>query len=259
ALLVVFLTALVCSSLVSAAVVVLRPIQLENQLLERSRHIVQLSGLVADGETGDDEMLAAYRALDRRILDIDAGRFEGDYDADTFDMRRAANDPELSVAVPANLDRAALGRRSRFAPVYIVWGEDALERVVLPVSGNGMWSMLYGFIALESDLNTIAGMTFYEQNETPGLGDRITQPEWLAQWQGRQILDSRGEQRFRVGEGRIDPDSDLARHEVDALTGATVTADAVTGLITYWFGDHGFAGLLEEWRENPPQPPAEGS
>ncbi|MBT8057964.1 MAG: FMN-binding protein, partial [Gammaproteobacteria bacterium] len=154
---------------------------------------------------------------------------------------------------------ASLGRRSRYAPVYIVWNEDEIERVVLPVSGNGMWSMLRGFIALEADFNTIAGMTFYEQNETPGVGDQITRPEWLAQWRGRQILDDRGERRFRVSEGRVEPESELARHEVDALTGATVTAEAVTGLVHFWFGPQSFGGVLEEWRENPPQPPAEGS
>ena len=64
-------------------------------------------------------------------------------------------------------------RRSRLAPAFLVWQADEFERIVLPIRGNGMWSALYGYIALEPDMNTIADAVFYEQNETPGLGDRL--------------------------------------------------------------------------------------
>jgi len=257
AILVVLLTALVCSSLVSAAVVVLRPIQLNNQLLERSRNIMQLTGLLAEGESPDDEeMLGLFRSLDRRIVYIDGASFDSSIDPDSFDQRRAVNDPELGADIPSGLDRASLGRRSRHAPAYIVWRDQELDRLILAVRGAGMWSMLHGFIALEADLNTIAAMTFYEQNETPGLGDQITRPDWLAQWAGRRIYDSRGEVRFGVSDRMVDSSSALALHQVDALTGATVTADAVTALIGYWFGEHGYREFLEELRKEPPQKPA---
>jgi Na+-transporting NADH:ubiquinone oxidoreductase subunit C len=142
--------------------------------------------------------------------------------------------------------------------VYIVWNEDGLERVILPVRGAGMWSTLYGYIALESDLNTIAGMTFYEQNETPGLGDQITHGHWLEQWKGRRIYDEQGEARFRVSEGVVAAGSATSGYEVDALTGATVTGNAVTGMMHYWFGPHGYQGFLAALREQPPARP-EGS
>jgi Na+-transporting NADH:ubiquinone oxidoreductase subunit C len=259
AILVVLLTALVCSSLVSAAVVVLRPIQLNNQLLDRSRNIMQLTGLLAEGGApGDDEMLGLYRSLDSRIVNIDEAVFDEGINPETFDKRRAVSDPELGIDIPAELDRANLGRRSRFAVVYIVWKESELERIILPVRGAGMWSMLQGFISLESDLNTIAGMTFYEQNETPGLGDQITRPDWLAQWQGRQIYDTAGELRFAVSGGRVEAGSPAAFHEVDALTGATVTGDAVTSLVHYWFGPHGYQPFLAQLREQLPGKPEEG-
>ena len=77
AILVVVVVALVCSSLVSAAVVMLRPIQLNNQLLDRSRNIMQLTGLLpADAEVHDDEMLALFKSLDARIVDIDEAAFD---------------------------------------------------------------------------------------------------------------------------------------------------------------------------------------
>jgi Na+-transporting NADH:ubiquinone oxidoreductase subunit C len=260
AILVVLLTALLCSSLVSAAVVLLRPIQLNNQLLDRSRNVIQLTGLLSEGDTpGDDEMLGLYKSLDRRIVNIDGAVFDDEIDPGTFDKRRAVGDPGLGVDIPADQDRAGLGRRSRFAPVYIVWKEDRLDRIILPLRGAGMWSMLRGFISLQSDLNTIAGMTFYEQNETPGLGDQITRPGWLAQWQGRQLYDETGELRFAVSQGRVEAGSSAAAHEVDALTGATVTGDAVTSLVHYWFGPHGYQFFLAQLREQPPARPGQGS
>jgi Na+-transporting NADH:ubiquinone oxidoreductase subunit C len=260
AVLVVLVTALVCSSLVSAAVVLLRPIQLNNQLLVQSRNIMQLTGLLTPGEVLDDEAtLALFKSLDARVVDIDRASFDGSLDPAAFDMRRAVNDPDLGTAIPGAKDRASLGRRSRFAPVYMVWGDSGLDRVILPVRGAGMWSMLYGYIALEADLNTIAGMTFYEQNETPGLGDQITHEHWLGQWRGRRIYDDRGNPRFSVSEGTVAPGTEAATYQVDALTGATVTGNAVTGLVQYWFGPHGYQAFLSGLREQPPARPQEGS
>lgn len=253
AILVVLLTALVCSSLVSAAVVVLRPIQLNNQLLDRSRNIMALTGLLPAGEMPEDaEMLDLFRSLDARIVNIDEGRFDDSIDVNTFDMRRAVNDPELGTSIPAGQDLASLGRRSRYAPVYMVWDEDALDRVIMPVQGAGMWSMLYGYIALEPDFTTVAGMTFYEQNETPGLGDQITHGHWLEQWPGKQVYDDTGEPQFRVNEGVVEAGSVHAPFQVDGLTGATVTGNAVTGLVRYWFGDHGYKGFLDHMKDEPP-------
>lgn len=259
AILVIILTALVCSSLVSAAVVMLRPIQLNNQLLERSQNVMQLTGLLEPGlKLDDDEALRLYKSLDIRLVDIDRAQFDETIDPQNFDKRRAVNDPELGTGVPAELDLARLGRRSRYAPVYIVWNGQDFQRIILPVRGAGMWSMLYGYVALEPDLNTIAGMTFYEQNETPGLGDQITHEHWLEQWQGRQIYDDRGEPWFSVSsEGAVQPGTETARYQVDALTGATVTGNAVTSMIRYWFGAHGYRAFLESLHDRPPAKPEE--
>ena len=108
-----------------------------------------------------------------------------------------------------------------------------------------MWSTVYGFRALEDDCDTIAAVRFYEQTETAGLGDQIQGPDWQALWQGRRLFDSQGNVRFRVAAGKVVAGSAAARHQVDALTGATVTGDAVTRLIEYWFGSNGYAVFLE--------------
>ena len=251
----VLIVAVVCSLLVSSAVMLLRPIQLENRLLERARNVLQLTGVSADDLPDEDEMLDRYRALDIRIVDLEDGSFEPDIDPATFDARAAANDPELNVAIPPEQDQADLGRRSRYARIFLVWRQGELQRVILPVHGSGMWSTIYGYLALEPDLNTIADVTFYEQNETPGLGDQITRSAWLQQWQGRQLFDQRGQFRFAAGPGKIEAGTEAAQYRVDALTGATVSANAVVALLRYWMGPHGYGPLLERLRNQPSTPP----
>ena len=171
AFIIVLLTAVVCSSLVSAAVVVLRPIQLNNQMVERSRNIVKLTGLVEEGVTpSDEEMLELYQGMDVRILDIDQAAFNTDLDPLSFDARRAVNNPDLGIDIPVSEDLASLRRRSRFAPIYMVLLENGeLDRLILPVNGTGMWSAIYGYIALEADLTEC---DFTEANLRHGYAER---------------------------------------------------------------------------------------
>lgn len=254
AFLVVVAVALVCSVLVSASAIGLRPIQERNALIERSRNIVALSGLIDPGQPmSGDEILAAIGQMDVRALNIDTGEFDDSIDVEQFNPRAAVLDPDLGVAIPEELDLARLGRRSRFEIVYLVWEGENLKRVILPIVGQGMWSTLYGFIALESDLNTIAAATFYEQAETAGLGDRITDPDWLAIWQGRALFGADGRFRFRIAAGPVDPGSAAAAHEIDGLSGASVTGGSVTRLVRYWFGPNGYAPFLENLRGRPPE------
>lgn len=257
ALLTVLVTAVVCSFFVSASVVLLRPIQLNNKLLERSGNVLSLTGLLpADGEIGEEQLLDLFKGLDARVVNIDDATLDSEFDPYTFDGRKAAADPELSVAVPPDEDIASLGRRSRYKTIYLVWKGGELDRVVLPVRGAGMWSMIYGYISLESDFNTIAGVKFYEQNETPGLGDQIATPHWQSKWVGKQLYDEQGEMLFRISEGPVKEGASGAEYQVDALTGATITANAVTALVKYWFGPNGYGPLIGQMREHPPQRPA---
>jgi Na+-transporting NADH:ubiquinone oxidoreductase subunit C len=253
ALLVVFLVALVCSILVSVASVALKPIQQRNQLVERSRNIVALTGLVEDGVIlTSGEILDVVEELDIRIINIETGEFDTEQDAAEFDARAAVNNPELSIMIPPEVDGASLGRRSSYEVIYLVWNDDKLGRIIFPIVGQGMWSTIYGFIALKSDLNTISAVSFYEQTETAGLGDQIKRPDWQGQWQGRKLFDSQGKFRFRTGPGTINPNSAAAAHQVDSLSGATVTSDAVTRMIAYWFGPNGYKTFLDKLISQPP-------
>lgn len=249
AVIVVAATALLCSILVTLAAVTLQPIQRAYQDLERNRFLVGISGLT-DGvaELPDRDVVSLFQRFEARIVNLDTGTFDNTYNPDTFDTGKAAADPVLSIAIPAELDGAKLSRRSRLVTVFLVNDGDKLQRMMLPIYGQGMWSTIYGYIALEADLNTIADITFYEQAETAGMGDKILRPDWLAGWRGRKLYDETGSLRFRIGGGAVDPASPAARYHVDGITGATVTVDAVMRMVVYWFGPHGFAPFLEFYR-----------
>ena len=250
---VLLVVALVCSVLVSVSAIGLRPIQQQNELIERYRNIVSLTGLVSTGGAlNDEEVLEVVAQLDVRVVNLDSGVFESVFDPDSINARAAANDPAASTAIPASEDSARLGRRAIHQVVYLVWDDVKLSRVILPIHGQGMWSTLWGFIALEADLNTIAALTFYEQGETAGLGDQIENPAWQARWSGRKLFNSQGAMRFRVATGVVDDDMPGAEFLVDGLSGATVTGNAVTALVQFWFGAYGYAPFLNELADNPP-------
>lgn len=236
---------LVCSVIVSTTAVALKPLQLRNALVARQIEILRVAGLMEEG--GDVDVL--FQQVEVRIVDLDSGQFADDIDGATYDQRKAAKDPSMSDPVPPEQDIAGIQRRARYAPVYIVKDGDQIETIILPIHGYGLWSTMYGFLALEGDARTVKGLTFYEDGETPGLGGEINNPRWQARWVGREVFDDQGNLRLRVIRGSPDPDSPEAIHQVDGISGATLTVNGVNNSIDYWFSDSGFGPFLAWLRE----------
>lgn len=244
-LLIALLVSLACSSLVASAAVLLKPYQIENQLLDIRRNILEVAGLLwTEGDINE-----LFETIETRVVDLETGAYVDDVDPATFDALEAAKDPQLSVAVPPELDRARIGRRAKMGLVYLVRRDDAIQKIILPVSGYGLWSTMYGFISLEPDGNTVSDISFYEHGETPGLGDQIAKPRWRARWQDKRIYDESGALRIEVVKGRVPAGDPLAAYRVDGISGATLTGNGVTHLIRYWLGDHGYGPYLRALRE----------
>ena len=242
-LLVATSVALGCALMVSTAVYLLRPMQLAYADLERNRIVIEAAGLAPpDSDLSDLAVVARFVDLQVRIVDLETNEFTDDVDPQLYDQRAASNDPELSVAIPDQLDLARLGRRARYVPVYLLMDGERIDRIVLPVSGQGMWSTIYGYLSLEPDLNTIAGIRIYEHGETAGIGDRIQDPNWQSEWIGARLYDDAGQLRFRVARDAGPP------FGVDIISGASVTAEGVGDLVRYWLGEHGYAPLLTRLR-----------
>ena len=246
ALLVVTLTALVCSILVTVAAVTLKPIQKAYQNLERNRAIVAVSGLSEKtADLSDREVVSLFQSLEATIIDLESGKFDNNFNPDTFDSWQSNNDPELITLIPSEQDSAKLGQRPRLITVYFVNQADQFQRLILPIYGQGMWSTIYGYIALEADLTTIADITFYQQKETAGIGDKILNPNWQASWQGRKIYDA--QLNLQIGGAQVKT-SESSVHQIDAISGATVTVDSVKNMVRYWFGNQGYAKFLHAYR-----------
>lgn len=237
----------VCSLVVSAFAIGLKPIQTENRIADQQRNILVAAGIY-DPERSVEEQ---FETVDVRIVDLESGEYvePSVVDPSTYDQRKASNDPALSVKIPPDEDLGGIKRRAKYARVYLV-NNDAgeVETYVFPVNGKGLWSTLYGMLAVEADLNTVKGMIFYEHKETPGLGGEVQNPSWVAQWPGKKLFDESGGPKIEVVKGQYDRSSDNTEYKVDGLSGATITARGVTYLLRYWMGDDAFGNYIERQR-----------
>jgi Na+-transporting NADH:ubiquinone oxidoreductase subunit C len=239
-LIVAFSLSIVCAIFVSTAAVMLKPVQEVNKALDRKRSILAAAGMLEEGRSVEEQ----FAQVSTRVVDLRTGKFTDEVDAQKFDQRKAAKDPSQSVALSAEQDVAKISRRENYSLVYVV--EDSagqLEKIILPIHGYGLWSTLYGYIALESDGNTVAGLGFSEHGETPGLGGEVDNPRWKAHWPGKQVYRD-GEVELGLIKGPVDPTSANAPWQVDGLAGATLTARGVTNLVQFWLGENGFEPFL---------------
>lgn len=235
---------IVCSVVVSTAAVVLKPAQEVNKTRDLKRNILMAAGLYDPAMTVE----AQFERVTTKVIDVDSGEYV-DIDPASFDPRAAAKDPAQSSALDAEQDTAKIMRRADHALVYLVNNEAGqLDKVILPVHGYGLWSTLYGFVALEADANTIAGLGFYEHGETPGLGGEVDNPRWKALWEGKQAYRD-GDVAISVIKGNVNPNSPNADWQVDGLSGATLTSKGVNNLVQFWLGDNGFAPYLDNLRK----------
>ncbi|MEZ5643975.1 MAG: Na(+)-translocating NADH-quinone reductase subunit C [Burkholderiaceae bacterium] len=244
-LIVALVLCLGCSILVSTAAVGLKPMQEANRLLDRNRNILAAAGLSAPGQSRA-EVARLFGEFEVRLVNLETGRYATDdelktsgIDPRSYDQRKAARDPALSVSMKGD-DPAGIQRKPRYATVYVLPGEKGLRQIVLPVHGAGLWGTLYGFLVLEGDLTTVRGLSFYEHKETPGLGAKVGEPEWKALWPGKQAYDAQGQVAIKVVKGSASREG-----EIDGLSGATLTTRGVNNLIRFWLGERGFAPFLK--------------
>ncbi|MDR1888849.1 MAG: Na(+)-translocating NADH-quinone reductase subunit C, partial [Zoogloeaceae bacterium] len=183
-------------------------------------------------------------------IDLSTGEENAALDPITFDALKAAKDPQTSTELPGNQDIALIKRREQFTTVYLLENENgSLEALILPIRGYGLWSTLYGFLALKPDLNTVVGLGFYQHAETPGLGGEVDNPKWKALWPGKTLFDDNGKPVIQIVKGGVNPESADAAHQVDALAGATLTSKGVDHLLQFWLGEQGFGPYLAKLRQ----------
>ena len=240
-LFVVIALSLVCSIIVSTAAVVLKPKQQANAVLDQQTKILEVAGIELAGN-----IPALYAEnIEPRLVDFATGDFV-DGDAAAYDQRKAAKDLDQSIKLSAEDDIAKIIRRANTGTVYLVKDGAETTKVIIPVHGNGLWSMMYAFVAVETDGNTVSGITYYEQGETPGLGGEVENPTWRAQFVGKKLFDENHKPAIQVVKGGAPQGSE---HGVDGLSGATLTSVGVQHTFDFWLGDMGFGPFLAKVRD----------
>ena len=234
---------IVCSVFVCTAAVMLRPAQQINKDLDRKTNILAAAGMLQEDVSIDEQ----FASIKTRAVDMATGKFTDAVDVTVYDQRKASKDPAMSDEL-GDADLAKIGRRAKYTLVYVVEGDSGIDKIILPIKGYGLWSTLYGFVALESDLNTVAGLGFYDHAETPGLGGEVDNPIWKAKWVGKLSYDAENKQALTVIKGSVDKSRPEAVHQIDGLSGATLTGKGVDNLIKFWMGKDGFAPFLANLR-----------
>ncbi|MGB0274509.1 MAG: NADH:ubiquinone reductase (Na(+)-transporting) subunit C [Flavobacteriaceae bacterium] len=117
-------------------------------------------------------------------------------------------------------------------PLYVA-NVDASTYYIIPLRGAGLWNAIWGYIALNEDKNSIKGVVFDHQGETAGLGAEITQQWFMNRFIDEKIFNTSGDLvGISVSKTNNDPnDTDKDDHEVDAISGATITGDGVSDMI----------------------------
>ncbi|MEI6894937.1 MAG: Na(+)-translocating NADH-quinone reductase subunit C [Colwellia sp.] len=240
----VFIICLVCAALVSISTIGLKPLQIENKLLDKKTKILEASGLLSQTGTDSKSIKAAYQKyVVAKMVNLDTGEII-DGDTDMFDERVEARDVNKSIK-PKN-DMAGINRRANRAVIYLVQNDQGqLNTIVLPMLGMGLWDLMYGFIGLAPDLNTVRSVIYSDLKETPGLGAEVLNPKWKALWPGKKMFNEQGEIAITIIKGGAKK-GDI--YGVDALSGATLTSNGIESTLHFWLGDEGYGPFISKFR-----------
>ena len=243
-LIVALVLCIVCSVVVSTAAVMLKPKQEANAVLDRKRNVLMAGGLIEADQHSAKVIEETFESVTTKYVDLNTGKFTDEAPAGGSG-RAAAKIPDASERLSSDQDTANIIRRENIKEVYLVEKDGELQRIILPVRGAGLWGQMYGFLALENDFKTVAGLGFYEHKETPGLGGEVDNPRWKGQWEGKEVFNADGSVDITVIKGSVDPTSANAVHQIDGLSGATLTSRGVNNLINFWLGTEGFGPFLK--------------
>ena len=197
-----------CSILLAAAANLLKDRQQENIALDIQKNILASAGL-GSSEMERQEILKLYNEYIRSMVVDRSGK-------EITDKKVEQLDPKTDVDL---------------LPLYYAEENGKILAYIVPISGKGLWSTIYGYLALEKDLNTVKGITFYQHGETPGLGGEI-EKEWFSDnFKGKKIISTDGKlASITVLKGKVQgriPDNQVD-HYVDGISGSTLTGNGLT-------------------------------
>ena len=235
---------LLCSFMITGTAELLKERKLVKKRDELKRYVLMASDMNIQG---DKDFRAIFeKSVTPVIINLDSGEIQLKERVDVmdFDERMAAINPETSHKLEKKKDKAKIKTRADEVRVFkVVDDKGELSRGVMPIYGKGLWSIIYGYLALKPDFNTIENIVFYEHGETPGIGDFLNETQWTDKFRGKQIFDAKGKPVLKIVKGGA-KEGDI--HGVDAVSGATMTGRGVQRSIQFWFGSEGFKVFLDK-------------
>ena len=205
---------IVVAVLLAAAAIVLGPYQTKNIRLEKMQNILSSIGVTTSRE--ESEKLFNQYIKEQTVLNSKGEPVTEKISAFDIDLKK-------------ELDKARLGNADKQLFPLFVFDKDGKLYYVIPVRGKGLWGPIWGYIALEGDLNTVYGASFGHKGETPGLGAEIETLEFQKQFKGKKIFDNSGNfvsvKLIKGGATSENP------HGVDAVSGGTITSNGVTEML----------------------------
>ena len=211
----------VVAVLLALAAIILGPYQAQNVKLEKMQNILFSIGIKA--EAREAEKLFNQYIKEQIVLNNKGEKVSGDINAFDIDLKK-----ELDKA------RAGEGDKQLF-PLFVI-NKEGNNYYVIPVRGKGLWGPIWGYIAMEGDMNTIHGASFGHKGETPGLGAEINTEAFQQQFVGKKILDDSGNfVSVKVIKGGAAPQDP---HGVDAVSGGTITSNGVTEMLHRTLGNY---------------------
>lgn len=242
---------LICSVLVSTAAVGLKGIQDKNKEIDKLKNIL----LVGNIRIGDADIRIVFTEnIEADIVELSTGiiiskeKYTASLNPAEFDIKSIAKDPRYSRKISPSVDIARIKQMPKYMVIYRVKEKGEIQKVILPIYGKGLWSTMYGFIALDKDMTTVQGFTFYDHGETPGLGGEVDNLRWKQSWINKKIFDEKGKLRIEVIKDKVDLEKPSAQYKVDGLSGATITTRGVNALVRFWLSENGYGPFIERIR-----------
>lgn len=242
AIVVTLIISVIASVFVSTIAVSLKDLQEINKIFDKKKNILAVANLISlDQKVTREEIDAIYKNIDTFLVDFNTGE-KVKKNIDNYNQKAASRTIELSSALDSGDDIASIKRRENYGFFYEIKKNGKVDTIVIPIRGYGLWSTLYGFLALSADAKTVKGITFYEHGETPGLGGEVDNPRWKKSWIGKTAYNEDGKIVLKIVKGFASPNS---KSDIDGLSGATITSRGVDNMIKFWLSESGYGKFLK--------------
>ena len=207
---------IMCSLFLSLASQGLKPLKDKNVEIDKKKNILNAVGLDITELTNNDIDNYFSSNIDTLIIDLEGNVISS---LSVIDLESKESNQSGEVKYFNN--------NQEFLPLYI---DNSKNAIVLPISGKGLWSTLFGYFAIDSNnYSTVKGITFYKHKETPGLGGEVSKKWFQENFIGKEIYRHNTLNSIKVAKAGYADKNNL--YEVDGISGATITSNGVSDFL----------------------------